>query len=85
MNYIKINHSHLEEDQENYIYFLELNDDNMFERQIITNISKDKQKINKLVYGSESGYSKWEDHKFNDLEIEKDKISKEEFDKYWNK
>lgn len=83
MNYIKIDYSHLKEYEENYIYLLELNNNNMVERQIIINISKDKQQINKLVYSNASGNFKWKDYKFDNSEIEKNNIPKEEFDKYW--
>lgn len=83
MNYIKIDHSYLEEGMGNYVYLLELNDNNMVEREIITNISKDQQEINKSVWGDASGRFKWEKSKFNDSEIANNRISKEEFDKYW--
>ncbi len=83
MNYIKIDHSHLGEGMGNYTYLLELNNNNMVERQIIINISKDEQEKNKRVYGDASGHFKWKNRKFNNVEVEKNKILKEEFDKYW--
>lgn len=78
MNYIKIDQLSLKRIPPNYTYFIEVNDNNTREMGVAFGINKDK-----LIYGkSHDGLWQWtENYKFSDDEIEKYKISKEEFQK----
>lgn len=79
-NYIKQDLRESIGDQ-NYLYLLELDDDGVVEKQIA--LDKDNKVIHKITSKWPDGDFRWEFSKFTKEEIKENKISKEEFDKYW--
>lgn len=79
-NYIKQDLRKSGGDQ-NYLYLLELDERGMVDKQIALN--PENKVIHKITSKWPNGDFRWEFSKFTDEEIEKNKISKEEFYKYW--
>ncbi len=81
MKYIKLDYTKVNTDQQNYIYLLEIDDDGMVEKQLA--LDKNNKILHKITADIPTGDFRWEFNKFSEEEIERYKITKEEFFQYW--
>lgn len=81
-NYIKIDYSNLLTEQQNYIYFLELDEDGFVDKQLAVSI--DGKVIHRITAEHPNGDFRWEFSKFTSEEIHDKAISKEDFYSKWD-